>query len=50
MVLAVTAISGTTLPLVGFAFANDADLVDGAIDVETPGEDLIARFQVAIDR
>ena len=48
--LAVTAISGTILSLVGFAFVDDADLVDGTIDVGTPGEDLIDRFQVAMDR
>jgi len=48
--LAVTAISGTILSLVGFAFVDDVDLVDGAIDVDTPGEDLIDQFQGAMDR
>ena len=47
--LAVTTISATTLSLVGFAFVDNADLVDDAIDVDTPGEDLIDRFQVAMD-
>ena len=42
--LAVTAISAANLSLVGFAFVDDADLVDGTIDVDTPGEDLIDRF------
>jgi len=48
--LTLTAILGTILSLFGFAFVADADLVDGAIDIDTPGEDLIDRFQVAIDR
>ena len=42
--LAITAISAITLPLVGFAFVDDADLVDGAFDVDDPGEDLIDGF------
>jgi len=48
--LAITAISLTTLSLVDFAFVDDADLVDGAIDVDTPGKDLIDRFKYAMDR
>ena len=48
--LAITAVSLTTLSLVGFAFVDDADLVDGAIGVDTPGEDIIDQFQVAMDR
>ena len=47
--LAVTAISGTILSLVGFAFVDDADLVDRAIHVDTPREDFIDQFQVAMD-
>ena len=47
--LAVTAISGTILSLLGFAFVKDADLVDGAINVDTPGKDLINRFRVSMD-
>ena len=42
--LAITAMSLTTLSLVGYAFLDDADLVDGAIDVDTPREDIIDRF------
>ena len=48
--LAVTAMSLTTLSLVGFAFVDDADLVDGAFDVDNPGEELIEGFQSAMDR
>ena len=48
--LAITAISLTTLSLVGFAFVNDVDLVDGAFDVDNPGEELIEGFQSAMDR
>ena len=47
---ALAAMSLTPLSLVGFAFVDDADLVDGAIDVDAPGEGIIDRFQSAMDR
>ena len=48
--LAITTMSLTTLSLVSFAFMDNADLFDGAIDVDTPREDLINRFQSVMDR
>jgi len=49
-ILAITAMSLTTLSLVGFAFVEDADLVDGSFDVDIPGEEFIKGFQSAMDR
>jgi len=44
-------IAPTTSALISSkVFVDDADLVDGVIDVDTPGEDLIDRFQSAMDR
>ena len=34
----------------GFAFVDDADLVEGAPDVNTPSDDLVAPFQQALNR
>ena len=45
-----SAISWLLLTIIGFAFVDDADLVDGARDVRTPGEALIADFQQALSR
>ena len=40
-----TAISKQDLSFMGFAFIDDADLVAGAKDVNTPGATMIAWFQ-----
>ena len=45
-----TAMLLTILSLGAFAFVDDGDLVDGAINVDTPGEGLIEGFQSAMDR
>ena len=47
---AVTAISRKSVSLVGFAFVDDTDIIDGAEDVNTSGERILARFQSAMDR
>ena len=44
------AITRVLLTIIGFAFVDDADLVDGAQSVHTRGEDLIADFQAALSR
>ena len=44
------AISLLILRIVGFAFVDDADLVEGAPDVNTPSDDLVAPFQQALNR
>ena len=38
------AITRVLLTIIGFAFVDDADLVDGALSVHTRGEDLIVDF------
>ena len=40
----IAAISLLLLRIVGFAFVDDADLVEGAPNVNTPPEDLVAPF------
>ena len=44
---AMTAIPGTIMSLLGFAFVDNAELVGGAIDDDTPGEgeDLYVEFR-----
>ena len=44
------AISLLILCIVRFAFVDDADLVEGAPDVKTPSEDLVAPFQQALNQ
>ena len=46
---AVAAISRKSVSLVGFAFVDDTDIIDGAEDVNTSGERILARFQSAMD-
>ena len=38
------------LRIVGFAFVDNADLVEGAPDVYTPSDNLVAPFQKALNR
>ena len=47
---AITAISRKSVSLVGFAFVNDADIIDRAEDVNLSGERILSRFQAATDR
>ena len=43
-------ITQVLLTIIGFAFVDDADLVDGAPSVHTRGENLIVNFQATLSR